>query len=77
MDVILQLSNLYSSFKESEYCKAVTSELEKLESEFSATSDSARDYLDSRKFEQSSVLSETLQIDFVHGININDELIST
>lgn len=51
VDVILQLFDLYSSFKESEKCKAVTSELEKLEREFSAASDSARDYLDSRKFE--------------------------
>ena len=40
MDVILQLSDLYSSFKESEKCKAVTSELEKSESEFSAASES-------------------------------------
>ena len=40
MDVILQLSDLHSSFKESEKCKALTSELEKLESEFSATSES-------------------------------------
>ena len=73
MDVIMRLSDLYSSFKESENSKAVTLELEKLESEFSAPSNSARDYLDSRKFDQSSVLSETLHIDLMHGMNINDE----
>lgn len=75
MEVTTSLSDLYDSYGESDNCKKVIAESEQIESEFAAASDSAKEYLVSRKDELSSVgsvASETLHIDLLQEMNIAD-----
>ncbi len=70
MEVLTKLSDLYDNYKDAERSTKVISELEKLEIEFSAAHESAREYLDSRRDELSSIASETLHIDMEKELNI-------
>lgn len=72
METMASLSDLYIKHKELEKGKKVVIEMEKLEDEFSTASETAREYLDSRRDDRSSVTSEILSIDLVHKLNISD-----
>ena len=47
-------------------------EIKKIEDDFSTANGAAREYLDSRRDDMSSVASDILSIDLVHKMNISD-----
>ena len=68
-----KLSDLYIKYAELEKGSKVVTEMEKLEIEFSAASETAREYLDARRDDRSSVTSETLTIDMLNQLHITDD----
>ena len=68
-----KLSDLYIKYAELEKGSKVVTEMEKLEIEFSAASETAREYLDARRDDRSSVRSETLTIDMLNQLHITDD----
>ncbi|MCG7879401.1 MAG: hypothetical protein N0C90_24170 [Candidatus Thiodiazotropha endolucinida] len=73
MVVMEKLSDLYKKNGELDKGSKVVTEMEKLEVEFSAASETAREYLDTRRDERSSVTSETLTIDMLNQLRIHDD----
>ena len=68
MEVISSLSELYMTFREFEKGKKVLAELDKLECEYAAASEPAREYLHARQDDRSSVMSDILTVGF--GVEI-------
>ena len=73
MEVISSLSELYMTFREFEKGKKVLAELDKLECEYAAASEPAREYLHARQDDRSSVMSDILTIDMAQRLNISDD----
>ncbi|MCG8049058.1 MAG: DUF1759 domain-containing protein, partial [Candidatus Thiodiazotropha endolucinida] len=73
MVVMEKLSDFYKKNGELDKGSKVVTEMEKLEVEFSAASETAREYLDTRRDERSSVTSETLTIDMLNQLRIHDD----
>ena len=71
-ETMASLSDLYIKHKELENGNKVVIEMEKIEYDFSTASEAARDYLDSRRDDRSSVASDILSTDLVHRMNISD-----
>ena len=57
MEVMEKLSDLYIKYVELEKGSKVVTEMEKLEIEFSAATETVREYLDARRDDRSSVTS--------------------
>ena len=58
MSIMGELSQEYLSSKEKEKRKKLTSDVNKLEAEFSEVHEKAQEYLDSRKYELSSLTTD-------------------
>lgn len=71
MEVMTSLSDLYIQTKALDKGKKIVIEMEKMEAEFYIAYEAAREYLDSRKEDSSSVSSDILSID-LQRMNIPD-----
>ena len=63
MESMASLSDLYMKHKDFEKNRNVLIEIDKIEDDFSSVSKAAREYLDSRSNDRSSVSSDILSID--------------
>ena len=73
MEVMEKLSDLYIKYEELENGSKVVTEMEKIEVEFSTASETAIEFLDARRDNSFSVTSETLTIDMLNKMHINDD----
>ena len=73
MEVMEKLSDLYKKYEELENGSKVVTEMEKIEVEISTASETAREFLDARRDNSSCVTSETLTIDMLNKMHINDD----
>ena len=67
-----QLSELYSSVKDFEKERKVSAEMDKIIDEYAAASEPAREHLNARQDDRSSVVSDILTIDLAQKLNICD-----
>ena len=72
MEVITSLSELYSSVKDFEKERKVSAEMDTMIDEYAAASEPAREYLNARQDDRSSVVSDILTIDLAQKLNICD-----
>lgn len=72
MKVLTNFSDFYIKTEDIQKSKRVVSEMEKLEEEFHAAYETAREYLDSRKDDRSSVASDIISIDMLQRMNISE-----
>lgn len=72
MDIMISLSDLYMKHNDLEKGKKVVAEMEKLEDEYSTASEAAREHLNARWDDRSSVASDILSVDMVQKLNITD-----
>ena len=63
MEIMASLSHLYMKHKDFEKSRKVLIEIDKIEDDFSSVSEAAREYLDSRRNDRSSVSSDIISID--------------
>lgn len=73
METMSSLSDLYSKHKERDKDKKVVMEMEKLESEFATANETAREYMESRRDDKSSVCSEILTINQENNLTVSDQ----
>ena len=72
MEVITSLSELYSSVKDFEKERKVSAEMDKIIDEYAAASEPARENLNARQDDRSSVSSDILTIDLAQKLDICD-----
>lgn len=70
--VLTNFSDFYTKNNEVQKSKLVVREMDRIEEDFYTTSESAREYLESRKSDNSSVSSDILSIDLLEKMNISD-----
>ena len=72
MGVLSNFSDFYTKYNELQKSRLVVKEMEKIEEDFNTTSQAAREYLDARKDDKSSITSDILTINFHKNMNISD-----
>ena len=72
MGVLSNFSDLYTKYNELQKSRLVVKQMEKIEGDFYTTSEAAREYLDARKDDKSSIASDILTINFLEKMNISD-----
>ena len=72
MGVLSNFSDFYTKYNELQKSRLVVKEMEKIEEDFYTTSEAAREYLDARKDDKSSITSDILTINFHENMNISD-----
>ena len=73
IEVLTNFSDFYTKNGEKQKRKLVVMEMIRIEEDFYMTSESAREYLESRKSDNSSVSSDILSIDLLERMNISDQ----
>ena len=71
--VLTNFADFYTKNNEVQKSKLVVREMDKIEEDFYLTSESVREYLESRKGDNSSVSSHILSINLLEKMNICDQ----
>ena len=71
--VLTNFANFYTKNNEVQKSKLVVREMDRIEEDFYLTSESAGEYLESRKSDNSSVSSDILSINLLENMNISDQ----
>lgn len=77
MEVLSNFSDFYTKNKELQKCKMVVREMEKIEEDFHLACETAREYLNSREDDKSSISSDLFSIDLLQRTNITDDCSET
>ena len=72
IEVLSNFADFYTKYSEVQKSKLIVREMDRIEEDFYATSESAREYLESRKGDNSSVSSDILTINLLEQMNISD-----
>ena len=72
IEVLSNLADFYTKYSEVKKSKLIVRKMDRIEDDFYATSESAREYLESRKGDNSSVSSDILTINLLEQMNISD-----
>ena len=73
IEVLTNFLDFYTKNGEKQKRKLVVMEMVRIQEDFYMTSESAREYLESRKSDNSSVSSDILSIDLLERMNISDQ----
>ena len=72
IEVLSNFADFYTKYSEVQKSKLIVREMDRIEEDFYTTSESAREYLESRKGDNSSVSSDILTINLLEQMNISD-----